>query len=547
MSEKIFACLLRAYPSRFLQTYGEEALQLFRDRANDEKGLLPFIQLWLDLLSDFVLSVPRAYYSSEPVLIGRSAQGQLTFAPAFHVLEDGPPRLRTQLCACLLSVMAFCVVLLAIAHGGSSLPLRAWSAQPEIPRSVLPTLSLRSANAVIANGEAEAAAANGAIKRSDNSSSIELQPAGSGPGSVRIILVALPKGAEHLQPPRAEPNPQNATRAIIDAFGTHNIVMFGETHGNKQEYEWLCELVNTPAFADRVDDIVMEFGNSLYQKSVDRYIAGEDVPFEQVERAWRNMIGAVGPPSPVYEQFYKAVRAANLKRRGKHQMRIVLGDPYGDWDKIRDAEDLGPYVAHRDEWYAQVVKDEVLKKNHRALLIMGAGHFRRLNGQGLVEREIRATGANPYLVVFGANVVGGYDDLDRRFDAWPLPAIVSLSGNWVGDLPALPVLTGGGVPATALKLADAADALFYAGPRDALTQLRMPRSELDGTPYGREIARRLAIQMGHPFDFLYDQTEVPQYERPQAQLSSAGGTARPVLPPMPKSMRDPLPPRPPSE
>jgi hypothetical protein len=81
---------------------------------------------------------------------------------------------------------------------------------------------------------------------------------------------------------------------VLHAFETHDIVMFGEIHGNKQEYEWLLLLVATPEFADRVDDIVMEFGNSLYQQSVDRYIAGGDVPFEQVQKAWRNMVGAAG-------------------------------------------------------------------------------------------------------------------------------------------------------------------------------------------------------------------------------------------------------------
>jgi hypothetical protein len=39
--------------------------------------------------------------------------------------------------------------------------------------------------------------------------------------------------------------------------------MLGEIHSNKQEYEWLDALVANPQFADRVDDIVMEFGNSL--------------------------------------------------------------------------------------------------------------------------------------------------------------------------------------------------------------------------------------------------------------------------------------------
>src|SRR3984957_16770146 len=224
-----------------------------------------------------------------------------------------------------------------------------------------------------------------------------------------------------------EPKTEDATAAVLHAFETHDIVMFGEMHSNKQEYEWLRSLIATPEFADRVDDIVVEFGNSLYQKSVDRYIAGETVPLAQVEKAWRNMIGAVGPVSPVYGEFYKAVRTSNLERHGGHQIRLLLGDPYGDWTKIKTRQDLGPYIGHRDQWYAQVVQDEVLSKHHRALLIMGAGHFLRHNGPGTIERAIQAAGIQPYLVVFGTNAVGGYDDLDRRFETWPVPSIASLS------------------------------------------------------------------------------------------------------------------------
>lgn len=340
------------------------------------------------------------------------------------------------------------------------------------------------------------------------------------------------------------PHIEDATQAMIEAITSHQIVMFGETHGNKQEYRWLCDLVKTPAFAGQVDDIVVEFGNSLYQKSVDRYIAGEDVPLEQAQKAWRNMIGAVGPVSPVYGWFYKAVRDSNLAHRGGHKIRLLLGDPYGDWDKINNAEDLGPYVAHRDQWYAEVVKEEVLAHHHRALLIMGAGHFVRRSGPGLVEQAIRAAGVQPYLVVFGTNAVGGYDDLDHRFDLWALPAIVALSGNWVGELPANPVLTGGNVAPNAQKMEDVADAMLYVGPRDALTQVFIPRSELVDTAYGKEIERRLQIQTGHTM-FFTSASEGPQYQKPPQQTVSNG--IRPLPPNPPKSINGPLPPRPPSQ
>jgi hypothetical protein len=41
MSEKIYACLLRLFPWHFREAYGDEALQLVRDRARDEIRILP--------------------------------------------------------------------------------------------------------------------------------------------------------------------------------------------------------------------------------------------------------------------------------------------------------------------------------------------------------------------------------------------------------------------------------------------------------------------------------------------------------------------------
>ena len=329
------------------------------------------------------------------------------------------------------------------------------------------------------------------------------------------------------------PKQENATAAVLRAFDTHDIVMFGEIHGNKQEYEWLRSLVATPEFADRVDDIVMEVGNSLYQESVDRYLSGDDVPLEQAQKAWRNVVGMVGPPSPVYASLYQAVRETNLKRRGKHQMRIVCGDADLDWEKVKDREQIMPYLDNRDQRYTQVVKDEVLAKRHRALLIMGSGHFLRgyPGGHFSIEQQLRLAGARTYVIVFGTNATGGYDDLDRRFDSWPAPVIVSLADNWVGELPTLPVIKGGidesprypsgatapSPPPPAVKLRDAADALLYLGPRDSLTDVSMPRAELVGTPYGKEIERRLTIH-GFPADFISELTsetgESPQFSRP---------------------------------
>jgi hypothetical protein len=96
------------------------------------------------------------------------------------------------------------------------------------------------------------------------------------------------------------PAPKDPVDGIVKLFDTYRIVMLGEIHECRQQYDLVGKLVAAPGFAERVNDIVVEFGNARYQNTVDRYIAGEDVPLEQVQGAWRDTVGALGPVSPVY-------------------------------------------------------------------------------------------------------------------------------------------------------------------------------------------------------------------------------------------------------
>ena len=66
MSEKLYALLFRLYPSQFRHAYREEAIQLFRDRSREEKGFLPTLRLWVDLLADLIVSLPKEYRRAGP-------------------------------------------------------------------------------------------------------------------------------------------------------------------------------------------------------------------------------------------------------------------------------------------------------------------------------------------------------------------------------------------------------------------------------------------------------------------------------------------------
>lgn len=126
MSEQVYAWLLRLYPSRFQESYREEALQLIRDRARDERGFLSGLRLWIDLLSDLAVSVGRSYRTVAAAVAPASDRTLL-----FLTLEDEALNFSSLLYGGIASVVIYAVVLILASHGGVSLPIRySGAAQP---------------------------------------------------------------------------------------------------------------------------------------------------------------------------------------------------------------------------------------------------------------------------------------------------------------------------------------------------------------------------------------------------------------------------------
>ena len=127
MSERIYSLLLRLYPSGFRQAYGEDALQLLRDRARDERGFLSGLRLWLDILSDLAVSNLRTYRSAPAVTTARCYDG----APSFLSLEDEAIDADSLLYGATATVLIYGLVLLLASHAGVPLPIQALgSSQP---------------------------------------------------------------------------------------------------------------------------------------------------------------------------------------------------------------------------------------------------------------------------------------------------------------------------------------------------------------------------------------------------------------------------------
>ncbi len=135
MSEKIYTLLLHLYPSRFRQEYGEEALQLVRDRMRDERGTWRRLRLWVDLLADLAISAPRQHFRTQPELATAPPQGSVSGVPSFRILEEEPIRFGTLVIAGLLAAGALGMVLILLNRGGGY-RLRAGTAAASQPGAV---------------------------------------------------------------------------------------------------------------------------------------------------------------------------------------------------------------------------------------------------------------------------------------------------------------------------------------------------------------------------------------------------------------------------
>src|SRR5262252_1649497 len=156
-------------------------------------------------------------------------------------------------------------------------------------------------------------------------------------------------------------------RTLVSSFDQVDIVALGEAHQRRLDSDLRIALVRHPDFAKKVRSIVVEFGSTTEQSTLDRYIRGENVSTAELERVWRSTTN--GPngflDSPVYADFFAAVRDVNSKLPADARLRVFGGDP-GPGDN-----------RSRETGAVSVLKEQVLQKHGKALVIYGAAHFYR--------------------------------------------------------------------------------------------------------------------------------------------------------------------------
>lgn len=302
--------------------------------------------------------------------------------------------------------------------------------------------------------------------------------------------------------------PIDPVSAILNALQSYQVVGLGTgAHNNEQGHAFLLTLVRDRRFPLAGADLVVECGTARYQDVMDRFIAGEDVPYGTLRRAWEDTTQPhAGCDTPVHEELYRAVRAVNVALPRPQRLRVFLGDPPIDWNSPTERQDREPFMLMRDSYPAQVVQRDILAKGRRALIVYGQGHLQRKQmlsnydmstpiAQTIVSL-LESDGAKVFTV--WGNTRADLQTLQPDIASWRQPSLAFVRGTVLGtadfqfffsDISNRVAVTDGKlVPIPrdqwrALRMEDQFDALLYLGPPSSITTAPFPAALCSDAAY----------------------------------------------------------------
>src|SRR5687767_6108874 len=153
--------------------------------------------------------------------------------------------------------------------------------------------------------------------------------------------------------------PLEAKTAILEAFRQYRVVAIGDAHGNRLGSAFHLALIRDPRFPSTVNDILIESGNARYQADLDRYVRGEDVPRERLQQIWldttQQHVASLDLP-----EIVTAVRTINAALGPERRLRILLGEPPIEWERMKTPDDFRAWnespASDRDPFAANLIR-----------------------------------------------------------------------------------------------------------------------------------------------------------------------------------------------
>ena len=331
---------------------------------------------------------------------------------------------------------------------------------------------------------------------------------------ISVLMTSLLATAQHSA---REAVPVGAIEGIVGAFRDHQIVALSDAHGDTVAHAFLLSLIRDPRFAATVNDIVVEFGSARFQDVMDRFVRGEDVPYEQLRRVWLDTTQPTTTNDLSHaEEVFRTVREVNATLAPERRMRVILGDPPIDWSVIKTREEHFKWIELRDSYPASLLQTQVIATKRRALLVYGHGHFQRRNinsnfdtidwrSQTIVSLVESAGPTRIFTIWRNADVA----EMQPSAGSWKTPSVAIIRGTMLGAADASHYLASMGGRRLAVKngktvnvpkdewrqlpAEDQLDAVLYLGKSAGETRALLPPKLCADADYMKIRLARMAL------------------------------------------------------
>jgi hypothetical protein len=320
-----------------------------------------------------------------------------------------------------------------------------------------------------------------------------------------------------------EDSPADPIDYIRHSLQAYPIVCLGEGgHQAKEPHQFLRRILSDESILKTVDVVIVEFAATRHQSVLDAYIRGEDVPFSELSKVWRDTGQSPHAPwdSPLYHELLKTIREGNLTLSPDERVRVVAGDPPIDWERIKTKEEYSKSRIPRDPFVASLAMEQAFHLGKRVLIIFGGAHLPRVPvgpeddlRNSLTCRVLKEHPDAVKVISFlNPENLGIYDRIDELVqnkiyvttDHWAgainaelvFPEIYSLvtdaktgHQSWQN----IPLYSG-------YLVRDLFDALLYIGPSSDWSQVPGSYDQERDEKYLKELNRRSLVRFGRPLD-----------------------------------------------
>jgi hypothetical protein len=341
-----------------------------------------------------------------------------------------------------------------------------------------------------------------------------------------LVLMVFPAVGEEVDvlDPAGEDGPADPIDYIRRSLQAYPIVCLAEGgHQAKEPHEFLRRVLSDESILRTVDVVIVEFAATRHQAVLDAYIRGEDVPFSELSRVWRDTGQSPRAPwdSPLYHELLKTIRKGNLALSSDERVRVVAGDPPIDWDKISTREDYGKSRIPRDPFVASLAMEQAIEMGKRVLIIFGGAHLPRVAVGP--EDDLRNSLTYHILQEYpdAAKVISFLNPenlgVDDRIDELVRNKIYVTTNHWTGAINAelvfpeiyslvtdaetghqswqqIPLYSG-------YLVRDLFDALIYIGPSSDWSYVQGSFDQERDAEYLKELNRRSLLRFGRPLNY----------------------------------------------